>query len=83
MGKAVPIALALVLALIVITTLSSAGPARLRRLGRSTMSGPYNIQLYDVPLYYPDYVGRAATSWDGDKRCAAYCEKEPCAVWCR
>lgn len=46
-------------------------------------SGPYNIQLYDYPYYYPFYTGRNATDWDGDKHCVSYCSQEPCAVWCR
>lgn len=46
--------------------------------------GPHNITLYDRPhLGYPVYEGRAATVWDGDQRCAAYCAQSPCAVWCR
>jgi hypothetical protein len=46
-------------------------------------SGPDNLQLYDYPLFYPKYAARAALSWDGDRRCAAYCSKEPCSIWCR
>ena len=46
-------------------------------------SGPDNLQLYDYPYTYPHYAAKADLSWDGDRRCAAYCSKEPCSIWCR
>ncbi len=47
-------------------------------------AGPHNIGLYDWPYKnYPTYEGRGATWWDGDRRCAAYCQQSPCTVWCR
>jgi hypothetical protein len=46
--------------------------------------GPGNLNLYDRPYEnYPTYEGRGATWWDGDRRCAAFCQQSPCAVWCR
>ena len=47
------------------------------------VSGPYNLQLYDFPYFYPFYIGRNVTDWDGDKRCASYNSQWPSAVWCR
>ena len=46
-------------------------------------SGPYNIQLYDSPRYYPFYMGRDWTNWDADNRCSAHCRDDGCAVVCR
>lgn len=46
-------------------------------------AGPRNLGLYDVPYLYPTPEAPEALSWDGDRRCAAYCAKSPCAVWCR
>lgn len=46
--------------------------------------GPGNVNLYDSPYKnYATYEGRGAAWWDGDKRCAAFCQQSPCAVWCR
>jgi hypothetical protein len=46
--------------------------------------GPYNIGLNDETYHhYPYYAGQAETRWDGDRRCVAYCEQEPCTIWCR
>lgn len=47
--------------------------------------GPYNIQLYDSPRYYPYYWARDYTCpWDSTGRCAAYCGAgPPCTVSCR
>ena len=45
--------------------------------------GPHNINLYDHPYRYPTYEGRGASWWDGDRRCASYCQQSPCVVWCR
>jgi hypothetical protein len=53
-------------------------------LGEGYCPGPSNITLYDAPYKgYPTYEGRGATWWDGDRRCAAYCQQSPCVVWCR
>src|SRR5271169_3658396 len=58
---------------------SSSSSAQGSTSGSAFCSGPYNLQLYDVPYRYPHYTGRAALSWDGDGRCAAYCSKgAPC-----
>lgn len=46
-------------------------------------AGPYNLQLYDYPYLYPKFEAPAALSWDGDRRCAAYCAQSPCTLWCR
>ncbi len=45
--------------------------------------GPYNIQLYDRPYYYPRWEGNHNLWWDTNARCAAYCTQSPCVVWCR
>ena len=49
--------------------------------------GPYNLQLYDSPRYYPSYEGKDYTaSWDEAGRCSAYCRASDdggCAVACR
>ena len=53
------------------------------RVGR----GPYNLQLYDSPFYYPYYKARdLMAAWDRSGRCVAYCsasEDGGCAVACR
>jgi hypothetical protein len=47
-------------------------------------SGPSNIGLYDHPYLYPAAnEGRQTVCWDGDRRCAAFCQQSPCTVWCR
>jgi hypothetical protein len=51
--------------------------------GGTFCPGPYNIGLYDSPHFYPTYEGRDSVEWDGDRRCATYCQQEPCVVWCR
>jgi hypothetical protein len=49
--------------------------------------GPYNLQLYDRPYYYPYYEAKDYMSaWDNTGRCVAYCsasEDGGCAVSCR
>jgi hypothetical protein len=49
--------------------------------------GPYNLQLYDSPRYYPFYEGKDyMASWDNAGRCSAYCRASDdggCAVTCR
>ncbi len=49
--------------------------------------GPYGLQLYDSPRYYPYYEARDyLDAWNRDGRCAAYCaasEDGGCAVACR
>lgn len=49
--------------------------------------GPYNLQLYDSPRYYPFYEGKDyMASWDKAGRCSAYCRASNdggCAVVCR
>ena len=45
--------------------------------------GPYNIQLYDKPYYYPKWEGNHQLWWDTNARCAAYCAQTPCTIWCR
>lgn len=49
--------------------------------------GPYNLQLYDSPYFYPYYEARDyMDAWDKDARCSAYCsasEDGGCAVVCR
>lgn len=70
------------IAVVVIVVVSAYGSSG--NTGSTFCSGPYNLQLYDVPRLYPHYTGKAALSWDGDGRCAAYCsEAGPCTVWCR
>ena len=49
--------------------------------------GPYNLQLYDSPRYYPYYESRDyANAWDTSGRCSVSCsasEDGGCAVVCR
>lgn len=49
--------------------------------------GPYNLQLYDSPRYYPFYEAKDYMSaWDKAGRCSAYCRASDdggCAVSCR
>ena len=49
--------------------------------------GPYNLQLYDNPYYYPYYETRDyADAWDRNGRCAVYCSASGdggCTVTCR
>lgn len=49
--------------------------------------GPYNLQLYDAPHYYPYYESRDyMAAWDNTGRCAAFCsasEDGGCTVSCR
>jgi hypothetical protein len=73
---------ALVIALVLLIVWLARAP-RARRRGDSYCPGPYNIALYDWPYFYPAYVARASVEWDGDKRCASYCQQPPCVVWCR
>ena len=74
---------AVLTALVVVLTLLYAWYAH-RRARDRYCSGPRNITLYDHPYKnYPSYEGRGATWWDGDRRCAAFCQQSPCAVWCR
>ena len=57
---------------------------RRRRHLQGFCAGPHNIGVYDAPYKnYPSYEGRAAVSWDGDRRCMASCQQSPCVVWCR
>ena len=75
---------ALLLALIaVVVVIAVAWYSNRKSTSGSFCSGPYNTQLYDYPYDYPHYESRAALSWDGDRRCAAYCSKSPCTQWCR
>lgn len=69
--------IALIVAFVFVLSLTAPGRDRYR-------SGPENVGLYDRPYKgYPHYEGRHATWWDGDRRCAAFCQTSPCAVWCR
>ena len=88
----VAIAAAVVLAIVLLARLRKS-PMRGSARGEK-FAGPYNIQLYDYPFFYPHYVARDAAAWDGDERCATYCsapdELAPgtdgttgCTVWCR
>ena len=49
--------------------------------------GPYNLQLYDAPQYYPYYESRDVMgTWDNEGRCVSYCRASDdggCAVVCR
>ena len=49
--------------------------------------GPYNLQLYDAPYFYPYYESRDyMAAWDNEGRCATYCRASGdggCAVVCR
>lgn len=51
--------------------------------------GPYHLQIYDVPLYYPYYKGSQQVPWDFDGKCSVSCTPKPgdpekrCTVWCR
>lgn len=46
-------------------------------------AAPYNLQLYDVPYFYPHVPGLEMASWDGDKRCYVNCSVPPCTMWCK
>ena len=41
-----------------------------------------NVQLYDYPYQYPEYVEAPLLAWNGDKNCTAFCSNPPCTVWC-
>ena len=54
--------------------------------------GPYGLQLYDTPRYYPYYPGRSPRYAAYGPRCVLYCaggagllggQAEECAVSCR
>lgn len=49
--------------------------------------GPYNLQLYDSPRYYPYYEARDyMNAWDSHARCSASCGTSAdggCTVSCR
>lgn len=81
---------ALILTAIAVIIVIIVGCYASKRKGESSFcSGPYNLQLYDYPYGgpkqggYPHYEAKAALSWDGDRRCAAWCSKSPCSIWCR
>ena len=47
-------------------------------------AGPYNLQLYDSPHFYPFYQGRDwRNAWDVHGRCSANCRKDGCTLVCR
>jgi hypothetical protein len=62
-------------------------PDELRRGEWRGGGGPYNLQLYDSPRYYPYYEGRDyAAAWDHAGRCSVFCsasEDGGCALSCR
>lgn len=74
---------ALILFVLLLVACAKKREQRKHRKHGEPMSGPANIQLYDIPLWYPNFVAKTLMKWDGDKRCAAYCGQEPCAIWCR
>ena len=76
---------ALAALLVVVVLISIAAHWALKpRPREGVCPGPHNINLYEVPhAGYPSYEGRGATRWDGTRRCAAYCQQSPCAIWCR
>lgn len=79
------IALAIVLVLVLVIVLYR-GELFARKNRFASGSGPYSMQLYDSPRYYPFYEGREYTKWDRDGRCATYCRASGdggCAVVCR
>ncbi len=77
------IAIAIIVALTIAIVAAYRARARAHRKSRYC-PGPNNVGLYDKPYKnYPTYEGRGATWWDGDRRCAAFCQQSPCAVWCR
>lgn len=39
------------------------------------LTGPDNIQLYELPLKYPAVMGKRAVEWSGDNRCVSYCSQ--------
>lgn len=66
---------------------SSRRPPSVRRGDWVGGRGPYNLQLYDSPRYYPYYEAKDYMSaWDKAGRCSAYCRASDdggCAVVCR
>ena len=66
---------------------SSRASPSIRRGEWSGGRGPYNLQLYDSPHYYPYYESKdVMNAWDGDGRCVSYCRASDdggCAVACR
>jgi hypothetical protein len=51
--------------------------------------GPYHLQIYDAPHYYPYYKGSHQVYWDFNGKCGVWCAPTPgdpekkCTVWCR
>jgi hypothetical protein len=56
---------------------------RTRERGGAFCPGPYNMQIYDSPYFYPYYEARAQQQWDADRKCVSFCGQSPCTVWCR
>lgn len=75
------IGVAVVVALVIIVI--ALHRKRKKASGDEFTSGPYNLQLYDISAWYPYYVGRNVTDWDGDGRCISYSSQFPSVVWCR
>ena len=47
-------------------------------------AGELNVGLYDYPyINYPIYSGYYSLCNDESARCVAFCENEPCTIWCR
>lgn len=82
--------IAAVLALLIVVILALTGAAFMRpKAGRSQAHGgtfcpgPYNMQIYDSPYFYPYYEARAQQQWDADRKCVSFCGQSPCTIWCR
>jgi hypothetical protein len=77
------IASILVLLVIVILAAAWAFHSQTRARGGTFCPGPYNMQIYDSPYFYPYYEARAQQQWDADRKCVSFCGQSPCTIWCR
>ena len=73
-----------VLLVIIISVCANCSPRDYKKSPFRGGEGPYGMELYDSPYYYPYYQSRDYTeAWDLNGRCSAYCRGDGCAVECR
>lgn len=83
-ARAAPVVAAiLALLIVVILVVAWAARGRAEARGGAFCPGPYNMQLYDSPYFYPYYEARAQQQWDADRKCVSFCGQSPCTIWCR
>lgn len=86
-ARAAPMIVSVLVLLVVIILVAFAAiwvlPLRTRERGGAFCPGPYNMQIYDSPYFYPYYEARAQQQWDADRKCVSFCGQSPCTIWCR